>query len=192
MAASLALHCHFLSADPPYRAGMTDTHQPGPGDFDFLIGTWDVTNRRLREPLTGRTEWDEFPATSTCYGPLFDGAANFDEIHFPTKGFSGLTLRLYEPETRQWTLNWVNSRAGRLTPPITGAFGADRRGEFVGQDSHEGQMVLCRFVWSGISPTTARWEQSYSMGDGQSWELNWTMRFERVGAVPEAAIRCGG
>jgi len=58
---------------------------------------WDVTNRRLLAPLTGSTERDGFPATAVCRSTLFDGAASLDEISFPTRGFSGLTLRLFDP-----------------------------------------------------------------------------------------------
>jgi hypothetical protein len=165
----------------------TATRQPGVGDFDFLIGTWEVANRRLREPLSGRTDWDEFPASVTCHGALFDGAANLDEIRFPTKSFCGLTLRLFEPETQQWTLNWVNSANGQLTPPMIGRFGPDGRGEFSGPDTHNGDAIQCRFVWSDISATTARWEQAFSADEGRTWETNWTMRFRRVGAVPASA-----
>lgn len=161
------------------------TERPGVGDFDFLLGTWAVANRRLVAPLTGNTEWDEFPATAVCHGILFDGAANLDEITFPTLGSRGLTLRLYDPTRRQWSLNWVNSRTGRLFPPVVGRFDADGRGEFHGDDSHEGIPVRCRFVWSEITPVSAHWEQAFSVDGGQNWETNWTMAFTRTGPVPD-------
>jgi hypothetical protein len=148
----------------------------GVGDFDFLLGSWEVRNRRLRKPLTGSDDWDEFPATSECQR-LFGGAANLDEITFPSKGFTALTLRLYEPESREWSLNWVNGRDGRLTPPVTGRFGADGRGEFHGEDLHDGGRIRCRFIWSNITPTSARWEQAYSTDGQLAWETNWIMDF---------------
>lgn len=165
---------------------MTDTAAPlagptGQGAFDFLIGTWQVTNRRLREPLSGSDEWEEFPATAVCRGTLFEGGANLDEIVFPTKGFSGLTLRLYDTEREEWTLNWVNSLAGRLSPPIVGRFGAEGVGEFHGEEFHQGASVRCRFLWSGITADSARWEQAFSVTDGGDWETNWIMDFQRTG-----------
>lgn len=57
-------------------------------DFDFLVGSWDVANRRLTKRLAGSAEWEQFPAIAECVR-LFDGAANLDEIRFPTRGFSG-------------------------------------------------------------------------------------------------------
>lgn len=150
----------------------------GPGDFDFLIGRWTVAHRRLREPLSGRDAWEEFEGTAICPARLFDGAANLDELTFPDKGFSGLTLRLYEPDRDMWTLNWVNSRTGRLSPPLSGRFDDDGRGEFLGEDDNGGVPVRCRFVWADISATNAHWEQAYARSDG-SWETNWTMDYHR-------------
>jgi hypothetical protein len=161
--------------------------RPGVGDFDFLVGTWNVTNRRLVKPLTGSTEWDEFPATSVCHSPLFGGAANLDEITFPTKGFTGLTLRLFDPAREEWSLNWVNSRTGLLQPPMLGRFADNARGEFQGEDTHEGIPIRCRFVWSGITPTSARWEQAFSTDGGRNWETNWVMELTRSGRAGASA-----
>ena len=157
---------------------MTTT--TGAGDFDFLVGTWDVTSRRLVKPLTGSTEWDSHPAISVSPGKLFDGGANFDEIVFPTKGFRGLTLRLYDVERAEWSLYWASSRDGRLTPPVIGRFGTDGTGEFFGDDFHDDVPIRCRYLWSGISATTARWEQAYSADGEQTWETNWVMEFSRL------------
>ncbi|MFD1660385.1 hypothetical protein ACFSL4_19785 [Streptomyces caeni] len=159
-------------------------HRPGIGDFDFLVGTWDVANRRLVAPLTGGGEWDEFPGTAVCHGTLFGGAANLDEIAFPAKGFSGLTLRLFDPVREEWSLNWVSSRTGLLQPPVHGRFGDDGRGEFHGDDTHDGTPVRCRFIWSGITSASAYWEQAFSTDGGASWETNWTMELRRSEGVP--------
>ncbi|MEU0568665.1 hypothetical protein ABZ297_25250 [Nonomuraea sp. NPDC005983] len=147
-------------------------------DFDFLAGSWNVLNRRLVKPLSGSDEWDEFPATSVATRH-FDGAASFDEITFPTKGFSGLTVRVYNPATEQWAIYWSSSVRGVLDlPPMIGAFDGDR-GEFYGEDQHEGRPVRCRFIWTVRGGDAARWEQAYAE-DGESWETNWTMDFTRV------------
>ncbi|MEV6117776.1 hypothetical protein AB0L59_36245 [Streptomyces sp. NPDC052109] len=160
------------------------TRRPGVGDFDFLVGTWVVANRRLVAPLTGSTEWDEFPGTAVCHGTLFGGAANLDEIIFPTKGFGGLTLRLFDPVRAEWSLNWVSSRTGLVQPPVVGRFDADGRGEFHGDDAHEGTPVRCRFVRSRITPASAHWEQAFSTDCGRTWRTNWTMDFRRSGKAP--------
>lgn len=40
----------------------------GSRDFDFLIGTWRVANRRLAKALAESTDWEEFPGTSDFSG----------------------------------------------------------------------------------------------------------------------------
>ncbi|PBC60131.1 hypothetical protein BKI49_30610 [Streptomyces sp. Tue6028] len=149
-----------------------------PHDFDFLLGDWDVHNRRLTDFLDPDGGWEEFPATSHCRS-LFDGAADIDEMDVPDLGWKGLTLRLFDPEARRWSLHWSSSRSGRLFPPMYGWFGPDGRGEFLGDDTHDGKDVRVRFVWSGISATTARWEQAFSVDGERTWVTNWVMEFTR-------------
>ncbi|WP_345148814.1 hypothetical protein [Nonomuraea rubra] len=105
-------------------------------DFDFLAGHWNVVNRRLVKPLSGSDDWDEFPGRSAATRH-FGGAASFDEIEFPTKGFNGLTVRVYDPASRQWSIYWASSASGRLdTRPMVGSFDGER-GVFYGEESHE-------------------------------------------------------
>lgn len=146
------------------------------GDFDFLIGDWKVANRRLKQRLAGSSEWEEFEATSVVWS-LLDGGANIDQITF-ADGTSALTLRLFQPHTGQWSLNWATSSEGSLFPPVVGSF-ADGKGLFYGDDTHDGTPVRVRFIWSEITPTSARWEQAFSADSEQSWETNWIMELKR-------------
>jgi hypothetical protein len=147
--------------------------------FDFLHGQWDVASRRLVERLVDCTEWEEFPGTAVCR-PFFDGAGNTDEIAFPTKGFSGMTVRLFDREHERWAIYWANSRDGVLQPPVVGGF-VNGRGDFYGDDMEAGRPVRVHFVWSDIAPESARWQQAFSL-DGRHWETNWVMEFTRIEA----------
>lgn len=153
-----------------------------PHDFDFFHGDWQVLNRRRTGFLDPDSEWEEFPATSRCW-PLFDGAANLDEIDMPHLSAKGATLRLFDPETGRWSLNWASSVSGTLFPPVFGRFEGGR-GEFYGDDTYDGKDVRVRFVWSGVSATSARWEQAFSLDGGQTWLTNWTMEFTRASGTP--------
>ncbi len=146
-------------------------------DFDFFVGTWDTINRRLLKALAGCTEWDEFPATSQAT-TMLGGLANIDEIAFPTKGYNGMTVRLFDPETKEWCLYWMSSRTPVMTVPQVGHF-VDGVGDFLGDDIYEGQAIRVRYLWSGISATTARWEQAFSVDGEKTWETNWTMDMTR-------------
>ncbi|MEV4292849.1 hypothetical protein AB0K40_45710 [Nonomuraea bangladeshensis] len=148
-------------------------------DFDFLAGHWNVANRRLVKPLSGSDEWDEFPGHSVATRH-FGGAASFDEVTFPTKGWSGLTVRVYHPGTRQWSIYWASSARGELdTRPMVGAFDGDR-GLFYGDETVDGRTVRARFVWTRIGPDTARWEQAFAEAGTDDWETNWVMELTRT------------
>jgi hypothetical protein len=146
-------------------------------DFDFLIGSWSVMHRRLKARLTGSDEWDEFPGTSRCEKRL-GGLVNVDENVFPTKGHAGMTMRVFDPAQLRWSIYWVDSRVGVLTPPVIGGFTGDG-GEFFGEDRHDGKPVLVQFRWTRLRDDAARWEQAFSI-DGESWEWHWVMEFTRA------------
>jgi hypothetical protein len=141
-------------------------------DFDFLIGRWRVTNRRLKHRLVGSDDWEEFEALGEIRS-LFGGAANIDEIIFPD-GTRGLTLRLYDPVRKIWSLHWTTNETGVLFPVVTGSFDGDR-GVFYGADREGSQPVDVRFVWSRGTPGAPRWEQAFSVDGRQTWETNWIM-----------------
>ncbi|HEX6358547.1 hypothetical protein [Actinophytocola sp.] len=147
-------------------------------DFDFLIGSWDSTQRRLRTWLVGSDDWEVFPAHAVCYR-MFDGAANVDEVTFPTLGRSGMSVRLFDPAADRWSIYWAStSLPGVLGPPVTGRF-VDGVGEFFGDDEHEGRPVRVRYRWSEITDVSARWEQAFSADQGRTWETNWIMELTR-------------
>jgi hypothetical protein len=148
-----------------------------PHDFDFLVGAWNVTNRRLRRRHEGSSDWDEFAATMHGWS-LLDGGVSVDEIHFPAKGFSGSTVRTLDRSEQSWSIYWINSNVGRLFPPVVGGF-VGERGEFYGDDTDEGRPVQVRFIWQrGLASGRPRWEQAFSL-DGRAWETNWVMEFRR-------------
>jgi hypothetical protein len=152
---------------------MTDNN-----NFDFLVGTWTSTQRRRREVLAGCDEWYEFPATLRCWS-VFGGRGNVDEADFPTLGFSGVTLRVYDPDTDLWSLYWVNSRTGLALPPNVGRFDSSGEGVFLCDDVYQGREIVCRYRWYDIAPDSARWEQAFSVDGGATWEVNWHMRWLR-------------
>jgi hypothetical protein len=146
-------------------------------DFDFLLGSWQVANRRLRRRLAGSDDWEEFAATSTVR-PILGGLG--DEDVFETEhdgGFVGMSFRFFDPERQRWSIYWADSRRpGELDPPVFGCIDGDV-GIFHGEDVFRGRPVLVRFTWSGVTTRTPRWEQAFSDDGGRTWETNWVMDF---------------
>jgi len=111
----------------------------------------------------------------------WDGRANLVElkVNGPTGLFEGLSLRLYNPESGQWTLNYANVKDGKLAVPAIGEF-KDGRGEFYNQETYNGRVILVRFVITKLTTDSYRFEQSYSDDGGKIWEVNWIAVDTRV------------
>lgn len=152
----------------------------GQCDFDFEAGTWKIHLKRLLHPLTGSTTWVEFDGTSVTR-KVWDGKAWLEEFETsgPSGKVEGLTLRTYNPLAHQWRLYWANSKDGLLGPPTIGEF-KDGRGEFYDQEDYNGRSILVRYIWSGITPNSAHFEQSFSTDGGKTWEVNWITDQVRV------------
>lgn len=156
------------------RADVTvPTPRDGQHDFDFEIGTWKTHLRRRLRPLTGSNEWAEYDGTTTV-SKVLGGRANLVElvVKGPAGRIEGLSLRLYNTESRQWSLNFSNAASGTLSQPTIGEF-ANGRGEFYDQEMLNGRAILVRFVISSITAKSVHFEQAYSGDGGKSWEVNW-------------------
>lgn len=167
---------------------MTVVHLPaasvqrdGQHDFDFLFGSWHGRHRRLKNPLTGSTEWYEFESDLTAR-PVLGGKANFDEatLESPLGRIEGFTLRLYDPQTRLWSLYWGTMKNGLALPPNVGAFNDDGVGEFFSEELFAGKPIISRYRWCDITAQSCRWEQAFSIDRGATWEDNWTMDWVRT------------
>jgi len=163
----------FARSGSEIHLNQTNQARDGQNDFDFEIGTWKTHLKRRLRPLTGSNTWVEYEGTSVVKKVL-NGKANLVELTVdgPAGHIEGLSLRLYNPQSRQWSLNFANVNDGTLTPPSIGEF-KNGRGEFYNQDSLNGRSILVRFVISDITPTSCRFEQSFSDDGGKTWETNW-------------------
>ncbi len=164
-------------SDPASPPGYTTARTGGVHDFDSFAGGWTTHQRRLKARQVGSHDWEEFPAT-LCMTPYLGGMATIDEIYFPTKGWSGLTVRAFDLEKHQWSIYWVSSASGKMETPVVGGFDGTH-GEFYGEDTDEGRAIKVRFVWDKRDHDHARWEQAFSY-DNRTWETNWTADFVRA------------
>jgi hypothetical protein len=161
-------------------AGPTADSRDGQHDFDFEFGSWKVQLKRRLHPLASSNSWVELDGTSIVR-KVWDGRANLGELDV-TNGDShieGLSLRLYNPQTHEWSIYWANRRDGNLgMPPMIGQF-RNGRGEFFDQELFNGASIQARFIFSDVSPTSFRLEQAFSADGGKTWEPNWIANFSR-------------
>ena len=154
-------------------------------DFDFLIGTWKVHNRKLKSRLSGCAEWTEFDAQVDCR-KILNGSGNIDSFQTTIDGkpFEGMSLRLFSPETRLWSIYWANSETVVLDVPQLGSF-ENKIGSFYARDTYEQKEIIVQFCWDASNPNTPVWSQAFSPDHGHTWEWNWYMTFRREDVADE-------
>lgn len=150
-------------------------------DFDFIFGKWKIHNRRLNERLAGCTEWTEFYAHQECR-KILNGFGNVDDFHaeFDGKPFEAITLRLFDPKTRLWSIYWADSKIVVLDVPQIGSFDGGI-GKFYARDVFAGKDIIVQFNWDKTDPERPVWSQAFSVDNGKTWEWNWYMTFEKQG-----------
>ncbi len=193
--ASIAV-CGFALALLPARGfsqqnstskSQASAPRDGSHDFDFDFGMWKTHLKRLVHPLSGSTTWVEYDGT-TAVRKIWDGRANLVELEVdgPAGHIEGMSLRLYNPDARQWSLNFANSKVGSLGTPTIGEF-KNGRGEFYDQETYNDRAIWVRFVISDITPNSCHFEQAFSDDGGKTWEVNWIANDTRVDSLPQSA-----
>jgi hypothetical protein len=160
-----------LAAAAQQSPAVVAEHRDGQRDFDWEIGEWTTRLSRLQHPLSGSNTWVKYEGVSVVR-PVLGRSANLVELKVegPAGRIEGLSLRLYDPDARQWSLNFAGG--GVLTRPVYGEF-KDGRGVFYGQDTLGGRAILVRFIISDVTVNSARFEQAFSDDGGINWEVNW-------------------
>lgn len=169
------VNAYAQSSDIKQISGEKD----GQHDFDFQLGTWKTHVKRLRKPLTGSTDWVEYDGISVVR-KVWDGRASLIELKVdgPAGSIEGLGLRLYNPETHLWSINWANGSDGVLQLPMSGKF-KNGRGEFYDYEMFNGKAIFARNSFFDITAKSIRFEQAFSDDGGRTWETNWIMTFTR-------------
>jgi hypothetical protein len=187
------------TAQDPAETGSRGnvTARDGQHDFDFEFGTWKTHISRLQHPLTGSTTWVEYDGTSVVR-KIWNGRGNLGELEVAGSAgrIEGLSLRLYNPQSRQWSIYGANSNDGALGQAMVGEF-KNGCGEFFDQEPLNGRSIIVRFIFSEITSNSFRLEQAFSEDGAKTWEVNWIATFVRMkddsrgAAGPAAVHQCG-
>ena len=159
---------------------ITPSETSSPNDFDFLVGQWEIQNRKLQMRLNNCDTWLEFEARGEMSKILL-GIGNRDSFKtdFDGKPFEGMSLRLFNPATKLWRIYWADSNVGVLDPPVVGSFSGNI-GTFFTKDIFNGEPILVKFQWDKTDPAKPVWSQAFSPDNGKTWEWNWYMYHHRV------------
>ncbi|HZY99142.1 MAG TPA: hypothetical protein VFE36_06190, partial [Candidatus Baltobacteraceae bacterium] len=156
------------------ETGSASAQSAANHDFDFLIGAWKT---RIRTLGPGG-KWIAIDGIVTNR-KLWNGKADLEEIEASSSAFEGMTLRLYDPSAKQWNLYWASSDDGNVDVPSVGAF-EKGRGTFYSHELIDGVATYVRQVYFDATPTTYKFEQSFSHDAGKTWKPNFEASLTRA------------
>lgn len=168
-----------LGSWPAMAAAPVTAAHDGRHDFDWDIGSWTTHQKRLLHPLTGSATWVQYRGTDVVQ-KIWDGANwGLIEADGPAGHLEIYTVRLYNPATHEWAINFTNPQAGALGMPVTGAF-IDGHADFYDQEIYNGRTIYVRFSISGITENACHFEQAFSADGGKTWETNFVVNETRI------------
>jgi hypothetical protein len=168
---------HF---DAGAKLMITASATSSKNDFDFFEGKWNLYNRKLKSRLNNCSEWIEFESTQEMYRVL-NGIGNIDNFlaTFDGQPFEGMTVRLFNPGTRLWSIYWADSNEGKFDPPVLGSF-ENKVGHFFTKDIFNNKDIVVAFQWDARNENFPVWRQAFSDDEGKTWEWNWFMFMKKM------------
>lgn len=141
-------------------------------DFDYLVGNWKLSNRKLKSRLTHSNEWIAFESRVEMR-QILGGVGNIDKYTDAASGtpYEGVALRLFDTKSKLWRIYWADSNSGALDPPVVGSF-ENKVGHFFARDTYQGRPIIVVFRWDARNPQRPIWSQAFSVDDGKTWEWN--------------------
>lgn len=167
--------------DDEGKLHVVPTSTSSSADFNFLVGKHTVHHKKLKSRLTNSQEWIEFNGTHK-QELILHGIGNLEqhEMILPDGSpIAGMALRLFDPNTKLWSIHWADSKSGKLDAPMLGSF-ENKTGYFFTTDVYNGRNILVQFKWDATDALKPVWSQAFSDNKGQTWEWNWYMYFSKI------------
>ena len=151
--------------------------------FDFWLGDWKIRQKLLKADGT----WFEADAQTSVRSAL-DGCAlvehwSGDVLFFwegmkSPESMKGLSVRAYDPKSKSWTINWMDTRALRFGEHV-GVF-SNGKGEFFRTVRNpDGKETTTRITFSNITKSSVHWDLAVASPDRESWQTVWIMEMDR-------------
>lgn len=149
-------------------------------DFDFHVGKWTIHNKALKTRLKNSDEWFEFESICETH-KILNGFGNVNQYRFEKYAMpfdEGFILRLFNPRTKLWAINWADSNSVVLDVPVIGSF-EGKVGTFFSNDIFDDAPIFVRAIYDATEPDVVVWSQAFSPDKGETFETNWIMTARR-------------
>lgn len=181
LAVDKALPVPPVESDSSGRLVLKASPTSSSTDFDYLAGKWKLTNKKLECRLGGCTEWSPQFESYVEMEKVLGGLGNTDKYFENVNGkpLHGFALRLFDRNTRLWSIYWADGSRNVLDPPVVGSFDHGV-GHFFGRDTFNGRPIVVVFRWDARNPQRPVWSQAFSVDNGRTWEWNSMNVSERI------------
>ncbi len=170
------------AADPHLLAsGLNEKAPPEAGQWDPLIGDWEVAAQVHQEDGTwrdaGKAQWhwfyilDGFAVQDVWINPNYEA-----RIGRPLKGTN---LRTYDPEKKKWVMAWYDNVSHKM-----------EQYEAVAEDgkivmTQLGEGVYNRITFFNLEPESFDWKAERSPDEGKTWREYFRLRGTRIAPVQD-------
>jgi len=155
----------------------------GQHDFDFGEGTWHTHITRTPDPFGQPNVTMTLEGTVTSR-KVWGGKAWLEEIQAdgPKGHWEAMTLFLYNPQSHQWSMNFLNSQMATLGAPLIGSFDKDGHAQLFQSDTFKDRAILVRGVWTKINADAHDYGEQYSDDGGKTWKVSFIGHKTRIPA----------
>lgn len=151
---------------------LSEVQAQSPGDFDFWVGSWDLTwdsgngvtgkgTNHVEKILDGKVIQENFAATDA-------GAMT---------GFKGTSLSVYNPNTKTWRQAWADNQGGYFD--FTGEIQGDRKIFKTKPQIRDGKEIIMRMLFYAITEDQITWDWERTDDGGENWTLQWRINYKR-------------
>lgn len=159
---------HGDGAATPSRAAPREA-----GQFDFLVGQWELTVRPKATGLAARLHGAPRLLGTWRAWRAFDGWGVEDELRIVDGSGNPMalthTLRVFEATGRRWVQTGLDVYRGRFTSAAASWNGREMVVTSRGTDP-EGRAYVSRSRFHDITAASFRMQQDRSLDDGRTWD----------------------
>ena len=138
---------------------------PEASQFDFWIGTWDLT-------------WNDTSHATNVITRDLDGCVIHESFADSTNKFYGQSHSVYNSSSGMWQQTWVDNQGSYMD--FEGSLEDDKMTlsrSFVGP---KGKTVMQRMVFYNIEENSLDWSWESSLDEGTTWKQNWLIHYKKA------------
>ena len=140
--------------------------------FDFWVGKWDLTWKGAN----GKTEKGTNVITKTLDGKVIQ--ENFRAIEGAQKGYKGVSISVFNPNTKVWYQTWMDNQGGNIN--FTGDFDGEKKIFKTAEQTINGVKTISRMVFHSFRKDGFTWDWESSSDGGATWNINWQINYTKA------------